>query len=179
MSAHTRAARRERQAAELLGSKRVLRSRYESAPDVEPVMLPCGVRLVVEVKTRKTIPGLVTAALRQAAGYGARGDVAAAVLSSTGEEPVIVLPLRAFRRIAGLEVSAANDPQVALALDVELGADERRVLAYLRDRLLEGQRRYGALDLARDPRDWKRERAEECADLLIYGAFAAVKEATP
>lgn len=57
----------------------------------------------------------------------------------------------------------------------ELEHDEARVLVFLAQRLLEGRRRYGALDLANDPRDWRREQAEECADLLAYGAFAAVK----
>lgn len=35
-TARARAARRERQAAELLGTKRVHRSRFQSAPDVDP-----------------------------------------------------------------------------------------------------------------------------------------------
>src|SRR5438105_7250232 len=47
-----RSASRERQAAELLGTTRTRRSRYESAPDVAPVTLPCGIVLQAEVKTR-------------------------------------------------------------------------------------------------------------------------------
>lgn len=57
----------------------------------------------------------------------------------------------------------------------ELGEDELRTLLYLARRLLDGQRRYGRVDLARDQRDWKREQTEEAADLLIYAAFDAVK----
>lgn len=101
---HRRAARRERQAAELLGTERVHRSRFESAPDCKPVTLPCGVVLSPEVKTRKALPALVTKALAQAKGYGPAGSVPVAVLSATGGEPVIVLPLRAFRVVAGLDV---------------------------------------------------------------------------
>jgi hypothetical protein len=202
MTAARRAARRERQAAELLGTRRVLRGRFDSAPDVEPVTLPCGVRLVVEVKTRAKLPALVTGALAQAAGYGARGDVAAAVLSATGAEPVIVLAVRAFRRIAGIPSPAADGgsgraivaPGAVASLDgadaptggmrgaraaldttlADLGDDELAVLGALARRLLEGSRRYGALDLAGDRRDWRRERAEELADALVYGAFAEV-----
>lgn len=63
------------------------------------------------------------------------------------------------------------------AVIAELGDDEAKVLAYLADRLTEGQRRYGALDLANDPRDWRKERSEEIADLLVYGAFEELKKA--
>ena len=56
-----------------------------------------------------------------------------------------------------------------------LGPDELRVLEHLADRLREGRRRYGELHLATDPRDWRRERAEEVEDLLIYSAFEVLK----
>ena len=64
----------------------------------------------------------------------------------------------------------------AKLLDVlaELGADERRVLLALARRLLEGQKAYGRLDLANDARDWRKERADELADALVYGAIAEV-----
>jgi hypothetical protein len=69
-------------------------------------------------------------------------------------------------------VSAAG----AELLDVvaELGTEERAVLLVLARRLLAGQRAYGRLDLARDARDWRKERGEELADALIYGAIAEV-----
>jgi hypothetical protein len=48
----------------------------------------------------------------------------------------------------------------------------------LAHRLLEGQKYYGRLDLANDQRDWRRERAQEVADALAYGAFEELKGAT-
>ncbi len=59
----------------------------------------------------------------------------------------------------------------------ELGDDELRVVAYLAARLLAGMRTYGHLCLANDPRDWRRERGEEIADLLVYTAFAELTDA--
>jgi hypothetical protein len=63
-------------------------------------------------------------------------------------------------------------------LDVvrELGTEERAVLLVLARRLLLGQRSYGRLDLAKDGRDWRAERAAELADALIYETFAALSE---
>jgi len=61
---------------------------------------------------------------------------------------------------------------------VQLGEDERRVILVLAKRLLEGQRCYGRLDLANDARDWRKERAQELADVLVYGAFEELKGAT-
>lgn len=60
------------------------------------------------------------------------------------------------------------------AIVSELGDGERRVLLVLAKRLLMGQRTIGRLDLAKDARDWRREKAEEFADALIYGAIAEV-----
>jgi hypothetical protein len=169
MSAHVRAARRERQAAALLGSRRVLRSRYESAPDLEPVRLPCGELLSVEVKTRKALPSLLRKALAQAAGYGPAGAVPCAVVSQTGGEPIIALPLRAFRRIAGLEPAAPAGP----AAD-----DESRVLEAIAARLRLGRRVYGPLDIEGDARDWRREALEEALDLAVYLAAALLRDET-
>jgi len=61
-----------------------------------------------------------------------------------------------------------------LILAAQLGEQERAVLLALGRRLLAGQRAYGQLDLANDRRNWRRERAEELADALIYGAIAEV-----
>ena len=72
---HRRAAAREREAAKLLGTKRVRRSRFERAPDVEPIMLRDGSRLSVEVKTRRALPRLLVKALEQAEGYGPSGAI--------------------------------------------------------------------------------------------------------
>ena len=60
----------------------------------------------------------------------------------------------------------------------KLGDDEIRTLVYIAERLLEGQWTYGRLDLASDGRDWKKERAQELADLLVYTAFEALKQET-
>ena len=60
------------------------------------------------------------------------------------------------------------------ALCVELGDEELAVLVALSRRLLAGQRAYGRLDLAHDARDFRRERAEELEDALIYTAIAEV-----
>ncbi|HSY21821.1 MAG TPA: hypothetical protein VK841_06890 [Polyangiaceae bacterium] len=43
-------------------------------------------------------------------------------------------------------------------------------------RLLAGQHAYGRLDVAHDARDWRKERADELADALIYGAIGALAE---
>lgn len=173
---HRRAARRERQAARLLGTERVHRGRYERAPDVKPVRLPCGLVLVPEVKTRARLPALVTKALEQAKGYGPKGAVPAAVLSATGAEPLIVLPLRAFRVVAGLEGPPAEDPQTALAFP-DLGEDERRVLEQIAARLRMGAGQYGALDVEGDPRDWRKEASEEALDLAVYLAAELLRRA--
>jgi hypothetical protein len=60
------------------------------------------------------------------------------------------------------------------AIATELGDDEVRVLLVLARRLAAGQRTYGRLDVAHDQRDWRRERAEELADVLVYTAIAEV-----
>jgi hypothetical protein len=59
---------------------------------------------------------------------------------------------------------------------IELEPDALRALLYLAERLLVGQKAYGKLDLATDPRDWKRELEEEVGDLLVYSAFEALKK---
>jgi hypothetical protein len=56
----------------------------------------------------------------------------------------------------------------------DLGDQELQVLVVLARRLLQGQEAYGRLDLARDARDFQRERAEELQDTLVYTAIAEV-----
>ena len=88
-------------------------------------------------------------------------------------------------RAASSTARAASDairpPTPAVDVDAELlavlaecGREERHVLLVLARRLLAGQHAYGRLDLAHDARDFRRERAEELADALCYGAFAEV-----
>ena len=73
-------------------------------------------------------------------------------------------------------MATTNEPTDADLLDVvaELGPDERRVLLVLARRLRAGQAAYGRLDVAHDRRDWRKERAEELADALVYGAIGEV-----
>jgi hypothetical protein len=52
----------------------------------------------------------------------------------------------------------------------ELKGDEAAVLAEVAGRLLLGQRQYGVLQLAGDPRDWVKEARDETLDLLVYAA---------
>jgi hypothetical protein len=99
--AHDRAARRERQAAEVLGSERVHRARFERAPDVKPIRLEDGRVVVPEVKTRKRLPRWLLAALRQAAGYH-RDATPLAVVSELGGEPIAVLRLVDLAEMVGL-----------------------------------------------------------------------------
>jgi len=63
-------------------------------------------------------------------------------------------------------------------LIAQLGSDELRVLERLAQRLLEGRRRYGELSLATDARDFRQERADEIADLLVYTAFLELQAAS-
>jgi hypothetical protein len=60
------------------------------------------------------------------------------------------------------------------AILAELGPDEHRVILVLARRLLAGQHAYGRLDVATDGRDWRRERADELADALVYWAIEEV-----
>lgn len=60
----------------------------------------------------------------------------------------------------------------------ELEPDALRAIAFLADRLLLGQRCYGKIDLATDPRDWEKERRDEIGDLLVYSAFHELKRMT-
>ena len=108
---HRRAARREREAADVLGGERVrYRPRYVSAPDVRAVVLPSGVVLSVEVKTRKRLPSLLAAALEQARRYQPSA-VPCAVVSETGGRALAVLDLRDLALLVGLAADALNGPR--------------------------------------------------------------------
>lgn len=50
----------------------------------------------------------------------------------------------------------------------DLGVGELKVLYRIAERLKEGQRIYGLLDLAADRRDWDREAQQEAMDLSVY-----------
>ena len=57
----------------------------------------------------------------------------------------------------------------------ELGRDELAVVAEVAARMLRGRSQYGALDLARDERDFKGEARAEVYDLLAYVAMDSLK----
>lgn len=56
----------------------------------------------------------------------------------------------------------------------ELGEEERLVVVHLARRILTGQGQYGRLHLATDGRDWRKERADELSDVIVYTAYAEV-----
>ena len=114
-ASHRRAARREREAAEQLGTERVrFRPRFVAAPDVLPVVLPSGDVLQAEAKTRKRLPRLIVDALAQATRY-APGAVPVAILSQTGGAAIACLPLADFARLLGLQPPKPGEQLALLA----------------------------------------------------------------
>lgn len=77
---------------------------------------------------------------------------------------------------AGCTPAHAQNLTDLIALFDRLGPDEIRTIKVLAERLLEGQRRYGQIDIASEPRDFVKERSEEIQDLLIYTAFQTVRD---
>jgi hypothetical protein len=49
-----------------------------------------------------------------------------------------------------------------------MSRDEERVLNFIKERLDQGRREYGPLELKDDKRDFLMELAEELADALVY-----------
>jgi hypothetical protein len=113
--AHRHGANREREAAAVLGSKRVHRKRGQRAPDVVPIRFADGSVVVPESKTRKALPKWLKAALTQARGYH-RGAVPLVVLSETGGQALAVLPLVDLAQLVGLR--APKDGEQLLLLGV-------------------------------------------------------------
>ena len=99
--ASRRGAALERATAKALGGQRVRRSRFESAADLEPIELPCGLVVQCECKARAALPVLVTDALDQARKYAPEGAIPVAVLRAKGAAPMVVLSLEHFALIAG------------------------------------------------------------------------------
>lgn len=101
---HARARRTEHRGARLLGTvRRVRASLYESASDLETATLPNGCKVVGEVKNRAAFPAIVTAALEQAEGYAAPGELAVGIIAKKGaKDLIVVMRGDVFRRIAGL-----------------------------------------------------------------------------
>ena len=114
-AAHNRAARREREAAALLGTRRVHRSRFERAPDLLPIRLTSGELVQPEVKTRKRLPALIQQALSQAQSYQPDA-VPLGVLSATGGAAVACLLLEDFARIAGIAPARLGQMPLSVAV---------------------------------------------------------------
>lgn len=111
---HRRAARRERQVAEVLGTERVrYRPRYVKAPDVVPIRMADGSVLVPESATRAKLPKWFLRKLEQARGY-AKGAIPLVVWSQTGGEPIACLPLVDLAQLVGIR--APKDGEQLLLL---------------------------------------------------------------
>lgn len=80
----------------------------------------------------------------------------------------------------GASPATLDDWHELLNLWRQIGADERRVVLFIAERLLRGQRdHYGKLRLADDPRNWEIEAAEEYADASVYLACAVLARSRP
>jgi hypothetical protein len=74
-----------------------------------------------------------------------------------------------------MSVPASNRCLGIYAKLARLGLDELRVVELITDRLLEGQKVYGLLDVTDDPRDFTRETLEEVCDASVYAAVQLIK----
>jgi hypothetical protein len=108
-STSARAARRERQAAAVLGSERVHRQRGERAPDVEPVRLPSGHLLQAEVKSRAKLPRIARLAVEQAHGYAPGAMPVAVIFEKGSRDGIASMRLADFARLVGLDVDELPD----------------------------------------------------------------------
>jgi hypothetical protein len=105
-SALKRAFRREREAAKILGSRRIHRAYGLSAPDLEPIQLASGETIVAEVKTRKRLPALLVGALEQARRY-APDAIPMAVVSEYGGQAMAAMMLVDLARLLGINATPA------------------------------------------------------------------------
>lgn len=81
-------------------------------------------------------------------------------------------------RLIELQQALAQDAALFDFVDMfaRFNADTRAVFQLLADRHVVGERKYGSLGLLGDKRDFQKERADECGDLLMYSAFDAIRE---
>lgn len=82
------------------------RGRFESAPDVAPVLLASGHTLTVESKARTTVPRWLVGAVEQAAKY-LPSAIPVAVVSGAGAR-LAVLRLEDLAALVGLRATAAQ-----------------------------------------------------------------------
>jgi hypothetical protein len=115
---HRRAARREGQLADALGTERTkYRGRFEKAPDVAPVRLSSGFVIQGESKSKKKLPAWLVAAVEQAAGYTPGALPLVSLYELGSGEPLAVLRLRDLCLLLGLEAPPAGE-QLSLAARV-------------------------------------------------------------
>lgn len=102
--ANKRAARRERQTAQAVGSQRVHRERGESAPDVHPFEAR-GIPIIPEVKSRKAPLRTMNRWLAQAWSYTVPGQHAVVVVYGAGEslaQATVTMRWETFAELSGL-----------------------------------------------------------------------------
>jgi hypothetical protein len=110
-----------------------------------------------------------TSGNRVAHPFAQNGGLAADATSDPGNE-------RMSRAMAHVGPVSDNGVRIALAEMIgEMGSQEVAVMTLLARRLLEGQRVYGRIDVANDPRDFEAERGAEIADVLVYSAFGELR----
>lgn len=88
-----------------------MRAIGESAPDVMPSRLPCGVVVQAEVKERASPLRVVSRWFEQCEGYAAPGAAPVLVVFAHGQradDALVILRLADFRRVAGLEAASAQ-----------------------------------------------------------------------
>lgn len=96
------------------------------------------------------------------------------------DRAVCVQPQPTARVISGAAELPGGEHETALRSEVtallrDLGADELRVVAFVARRVAAGRNVYGSLSVAKDSRDWRRERDEELADAIVYSACEALR----
>ncbi len=103
-SVHRRAARREEQLAGVLESRRVKnRPRYQKAPDVVPLMLPSGLVIQPESKSKTRLPRWLLDAIEQAAGYTPGAIPLVALFELGSRDGLAVVRLRDLPRLLGIK----------------------------------------------------------------------------
>lgn len=100
----TRAAAREREAAKIFGTKRVVRKEKGRLPDALPFTLADGECVQLEVKNgMKRCPRVLVRALEQAKSYAPKATLVA-VFSDVGGSAIACIAARDLARFMGIEV---------------------------------------------------------------------------
>jgi hypothetical protein len=92
----------EREVAVVLNAKRIpWRGTYQSAPDLEPLLLANGISLIVECKRRKALPSIISKALKQAHGYAVDATAVAVLREDRGQAVAVVALAVNVKPVAG------------------------------------------------------------------------------